>query len=84
MMGKTEEFIGLPSDTTNTIIHNIAQIENLLKNDLITFPHISITIPYPGTALYEEAELFGLEIVENDFSKYYMNCDAENCVLQAM
>ena len=54
------------------------------KNDLITFPHISITIPYPGTALYEEAELFGLEIVENDFSKYYMNCDAENCGLQAM
>lgn len=73
--------IGLPSDTSNTILNNIAQIENLLKNGLITFPHISITIPYPGTALYEEAESFGIEIVEKDFSKYFMNCDAENCGL---
>ena len=57
---------------------NIKQIEYLIKTKRIMFPHISVLTPYPGTELYEQAQEYGIEIIEKKFSKYYMNCDVEN------
>jgi radical SAM superfamily enzyme YgiQ (UPF0313 family) len=65
--------LGLPGETKETIQKTQEKILRYLQDGLTTIPHITILVPYPNTDIYNEKT--GIEIVEHDYSKYWMNCD---------
>lgn len=70
--------IGLPGDTIDTSIQTIKMMDYLTAEGLVDIMHISVMVPYPGTNLISNHDLYGLEIIDNDYSHYLMNCDLMN------
>ncbi|MBE6033734.1 MAG: B12-binding domain-containing radical SAM protein [Clostridiales bacterium] len=70
--------LGLPGENIKTALSTIKCIDKLTKEGLVDVSHIAVMVPYPGTPIFNEALKFGIEIVDDDFSKYLMNCDFMN------
>ncbi|SET05031.1 B12-binding domain-containing radical SAM protein [[Clostridium] polysaccharolyticum] len=70
--------IGLPGDTLDTCISTIKLLDKLTAENLVDVTHISVMVPYPGTDIMSNHERYGMEIVDNDYSHYLMNCDLMN------
>jgi radical SAM superfamily enzyme YgiQ (UPF0313 family) len=60
--------IGQPYDTHETILDTIKFASELQSYGAKVL--FSVTTPYPGTYLYNQADKFGIEIVERDFDYY--------------
>jgi anaerobic magnesium-protoporphyrin IX monomethyl ester cyclase len=69
--------LGLPGETEKTFLQTIQYIKQLPfgVNDRINY---FIATPYPGSRLWIDYEKFGINIFENDFSKY----DCEHVIFQ--
>ncbi len=61
--------LGLPGETEKTFFKTINFIKRLPfdKNDTINY---FVATPYPGSRLWEEQQIFNINIIENDFTKY--------------
>ncbi|MFX0018150.1 MAG: B12-binding domain-containing radical SAM protein [Promethearchaeota archaeon] len=61
--------LGLPGETEETFYKTIDFIKRLPfdKNDTINY---FVATPYPGSRLWEEQQIFNINIIENDFTKY--------------
>ena len=58
-----------------SIENTIETVVSLIDRDLIDLVHLSVLVPYPGTALYNAPEANGIVIVDHDYRNYWMNCD---------
>lgn len=72
---QTYWMFGLPNDTYKSSVQTIELIKKFIRDRLTDVTHIAINVPYPGTEPYEEPEKFGIEILNRNFSDYWMNCD---------
>ena len=61
--------LGLPGETEETFYKTIDFIKRLPfdKNDTINY---FVATPYPGSRLWEDQQIFNINIIENDFTKY--------------
>lgn len=61
--------LGLPGETVETFYKTIDFIKRLPfdKNDTINY---FVATPYPGSRLWEDQQIFNINIIENDFTKY--------------
>jgi radical SAM superfamily enzyme YgiQ (UPF0313 family) len=66
--------LGLPDETKGSAKRTIEYIESLLSYNM-TYVHISICVPFPGTELYDNPEKYNIEIVDHNFDNYLMNSD---------
>ena len=71
--------IGLPGESEKEVYATIELIDRLLSNNLLDGTHISVLVPYPGTPIFAHPERWGIKILTNDFSEYWMNCDPLGC-----
>ncbi|MCJ7650396.1 MAG: hypothetical protein MUP85_17440, partial [Candidatus Lokiarchaeota archaeon] len=69
--------LGLPGETEQTFSDTIQYIKQL-SFDITDRINYFIATPYPGSRLWIEQEQFGINIFENDFSKY----DCEHVIFQ--
>ena len=67
--------IGLPGETHEMVDHTKKFIDGLLRLSLLDGTHISVPVPYPGTAWFSRPDLFSITIHHHDYSRYWMNCD---------
>ena len=66
--------LGLPDETFESALKTIKHMELLLPYNM-SYVHISICVPFPGTDLFENPEKYNIEIVDSDFANYLMNTD---------
>jgi len=61
--------LGLPGETEETFYETIDFIKSLPfdKNDTINY---FVATPYPGSRLWEEQQIFNINIIETDFTKF--------------
>ncbi|MDY6907995.1 MAG: radical SAM protein [Chloroflexota bacterium] len=64
--------MGLPGETPETARHSMAFARELNRDYGANFG-FHILAPLPGTALYDEAERFGLRILTRDWARYDAN-----------
>ena len=57
---------GFPGETDETVNESIKNLKTLHIDEALVFP----CIPYPGTDLYAQPEMYGITKIEEDFSKY--------------
>jgi anaerobic magnesium-protoporphyrin IX monomethyl ester cyclase len=81
---QTYWMFGLPGETYESAFDTIRAIDAFFVEDLTDLTHIAITVPYPGTSLYEDPEAYNIRIVTHDFSKYQMNADDLGCDLPVL
>jgi radical SAM superfamily enzyme YgiQ (UPF0313 family) len=81
---QTYWMFGLPGETYESAFDTIRTIDAFFREDLTDMTHIAITVPYPGTSLYEDPEAYDVRIVTRDFSKYQMNADDLGCDLPVL
>lgn len=67
--------LGLPNDTIQSCICNIEHITDLIEKGLIDTIHYSVLVPYPGAQLLDDNDKHKIEILSNNPSDYFMNCD---------
>lgn len=67
--------IGLGDNSIEGAIKTIDRICYFVRNNLTEVSHIGVPVPYPGSPLWESPEQYGLTIVNNNFSEYWMNSD---------
>ena len=72
--------LGLPDETRESALKTIDLMESLLSYDM-TYVHISVCVPFPGTDLFEHPEKYKIEIVDYDFDNYLMNSDLNGVAL---
>jgi radical SAM superfamily enzyme YgiQ (UPF0313 family) len=60
---ETTVMIGMPDDTTDSILHTTNKIINLFQDELLKLVHYFLCIPWPGTELGDHPEKYGLKIV---------------------
>jgi len=69
--------LGLPGETEKTFQNTIDYIKDLPLSAEDTINYFVAT-PYPGSKLWTERERFGINIIEEDFSKY----DCEHIIFE--
>ncbi|MFX0037181.1 MAG: B12-binding domain-containing radical SAM protein [Candidatus Hermodarchaeota archaeon] len=64
--------LGLPGETEHSFFQTLEYIKSLPldENDELNY---FVATPYPGSRLWDEREYFGINIFENDFTKYDCN-----------
>ena len=64
--------MGLPGETEDSFSETVEYIKSLPldENDELNY---FVATPYPGSRLWEEKELFGIKVIENNFTKYDCN-----------
>ncbi len=66
---------GLPGETHESAHTTIKLLRKLLDIKLIDYTHCTVCVPYPGTQLFKNPEKFNIQILSNDYNKYWMGCD---------
>ena len=66
--------MGLPNETRASALRTIDYMESLLSYNM-TYTHISVCTPFPGTDLYKNPDNYGIKIVDFNFDNYVMNAD---------
>jgi len=64
--------LGLPGETEQSFSQTIDYIKSLPLDENDELNYFTAT-PYPGSRLWDEREYFGMNIFENDFTKYDCN-----------
>ena len=64
--------LGLPGETDHSFSETREYIKSLPFDDSDELNYFVAT-PYPGSRLWDEKEYFGIDILENDFTKYDCN-----------
>ena len=59
--------VGFPGETSETIRKTVDLMQECRPDEFTVYP----LIPYPGTALYEHPEHFGITHLDPDFSRYF-------------
>lgn len=67
--------VGFPGETWDTVKQTVEFINELDLDKSIIYP----LIPYPGTDVYENRKKYGIEIIEQDFSKYFYIMGDNSC-----
>jgi len=71
--------IGLPYDTEESVRQTQEVILDYLQTGIVTVPHITVLVPYPGTDLEKHEGTNGIKIVDWDYKNFWMNCDLYGC-----
>lgn len=61
---------GLPGSSLSSVRENIQKTDLLIQENLVDDIHNKVFVPYPGTQIGNTPELFGLDILTTDWSKY--------------
>lgn len=69
---------GLPNESLEATINTIMLMDEMLEHGLLDLTHLSVMVPYPGTSLLMNPSRFSIEIIENEYDKFLMNCDLMN------
>jgi len=79
---KTKGFfiIGLPGETEGTANETI-DYSLRLRNLGLTEADFYYLTPFPGTPIWANPEVFGIEIIDNDFRKYLQAGNGAKCVI---
>ncbi len=67
--------IGAGYDNSFTVMQNIDNIREMIDEGLVDLVHVSVLVPFPGTALSKHPGKHGINIVDNNYENYWMNCD---------
>ncbi|MGB8455989.1 MAG: radical SAM protein [Anaerocolumna sp.] len=67
--------LGLPNDTVDSMISLIKFAGELINRDYIDVTHLSVMVPYPGSAIFNNREKFQIQIIDYDANRFFMNCD---------
>lgn len=62
--------VGLPGETEETIRENLTWWKAFSGNGLFDFSLPKLFVPYPGSEVYENPKVFGVEILSRDWSAY--------------
>lgn len=62
--------VGLPGETAETARATITQVCSWITKGWITTVDYFITVPYPGTTLFEQRDRFGITIRHEDWPRY--------------
>lgn len=79
---QTYWIIGLPGDSADSVAATMDVMQLFLESELTHLTHISVLVPYPGTAIHRHPEKFGIRLEQPrslDFANYWMNCDPYGC-----
>lgn len=67
--------LGLPNDTVDSMISLTKFVGELINRNFIDVTHLSVMVPYPGSAIFENRDKFHIAITQYNANKFYMNCD---------
>ena len=59
--------VGFPGETWGTVQDTVDLMLECAPDEFSVYP----LIPYPGTALYQQPESFGITAINPDFSQYF-------------
>lgn len=62
--------VGFPGETWETVRETVDLMLECAPDEFSVYP----LIPYPGTLLYEQPEMFGITAINPDFSQYFQVC----------
>lgn len=62
--------VGFPGETWETVRETVELMLECTPDEFSVYP----LIPYPGTLLYEQPEMFGITAINPDFSQYFQVC----------
>lgn len=65
--------IGNVGETFENVFNTIKAIRELILEGLIDISCISVLVPYPGTEFFENAEDYGIEILDKNLDNYFMS-----------
>ncbi len=66
---------GLPGETHESAFQTIQLLRKMINDKLIDYTHCTVFTPYPGTAIYNNPDKYGINVISDDFSEYWMGCD---------
>ena len=66
---------GLPGETHESAFQTIQLLRKMIDNNLIDYTHCTVFTPYPGTDIYNDPDKYGINIISDDFSEYWLGCD---------
>lgn len=67
--------IGSGFETKESVEETIFTVSEMMGQGLIDLVHVSVIAPFPGTELYKAPTKYGINIKNDNFSEYWMNCD---------
>lgn len=59
--------VGFPGETWETVEETVNLMLECVPDEFVVYP----LIPYPGTLLYQQPEIFGITAINPDFSQYF-------------
>ena len=59
--------VGFPGETWETVQDTVDLMLECTPDEFVVYP----LIPYPGTLLYQRPEVFGITVINPDFSRYF-------------
>lgn len=62
---------GLPNQTTDDMKHTIEAACSLIERGLLHASYLFGLVPYPGSLMFENPELYGLKLHHRDFKLYH-------------
>ena len=62
---------GFPDQTLDDMRRGIDWVCSLIDRDLLQASYLFGLVPYPGSAMYERPEAFGMEILHHDHARYH-------------
>jgi anaerobic magnesium-protoporphyrin IX monomethyl ester cyclase len=62
---------GFPDQTPDDMRRSIDWVCGLIDDGLLQASYMSVLVPYPGSALYEFPERYGMALAHQDFSLYH-------------
>jgi radical SAM superfamily enzyme YgiQ (UPF0313 family) len=62
---------GFPEQTIDDMYRTIEWVCDLLARDLLQATYLFGLVPYPGSAMHDQPERFGMEILHHDHARYH-------------
>lgn len=76
----TTVMIGMPDDTTYSILHTTDKIIKLFQDELLKLVHYFLCIPWPGTEIGDHPEKYGLKIVCRNYHNFITAPKRTDCI----
>lgn len=67
--------LGLPFETHSSARETLRLLDRWLAMGILDLPHLSLSMPFPGTPFFAAPHRYGYKILHRNFSEYYMGCD---------
>jgi anaerobic magnesium-protoporphyrin IX monomethyl ester cyclase len=62
---------GLPGQTPDEMRRSVDWVCDLISRDLLQASYLFGLVPYPGSAMFNDPERFGMTLLHRDFSRYH-------------